>query len=113
MQRQKGNGVFAAEAPEVDPRSPYFAHLRLEEDGEQRDLCLGRATRIESGVRIVDWRHAPISRLFYRYQQGDDYEEQFGGKTRSGVVRARRLGKTCERRVDLAGGEATVELVIE
>jgi DNA helicase-2/ATP-dependent DNA helicase PcrA len=80
----------SAEAPEVDPRSPYFAHLRVEEGGEQRDLCLGRATRIESGIRIVDWRNAPVSRLFYRYQQGDDYEEQFGGRVRNGVVRARR-----------------------
>ena len=80
----------SAEAPEVDPRSPYFAHLRLESNGEERDLCLGRATRIESGVRIVDWRHAPISRVFYRYQQGDEYEEEFGGRTRSGTVVARR-----------------------
>jgi DNA helicase-2/ATP-dependent DNA helicase PcrA len=80
----------SAEAPSVDPRSPYFAHLRLEEAGTERDLCLGRATRIEAGVRIVDWRHAPISRVFYRYQQGDEYEEEFGGRTRSGTIRARR-----------------------
>ncbi|HXK23202.1 MAG TPA: 3'-5' exonuclease [Myxococcota bacterium] len=80
----------SAEAPEVDPRSPYFAHMRLESNGEERDLCLGRATRIESGIRIVDWRHAPISRVFYRYQQGDEYEEEFGGRTRSGTVTARR-----------------------
>ena len=30
-------------APQIDPRSPYFAHLRLLEGGEERDLCLGRA----------------------------------------------------------------------
>jgi DNA helicase-2/ATP-dependent DNA helicase PcrA len=76
--------------PEVDPRSPYFAHLRLREGGRERDLCLGRATCIENGVRIVDWRHAPVSRVFYRYQQGDDYEEEFGGQTRTGEVTARR-----------------------
>jgi DNA helicase-2/ATP-dependent DNA helicase PcrA len=80
----------SAEAPSVDPRSPYFAHLRLEEGGALRDLCLGRATRIEAGVRIVDWRNAPISRVFYRYQQGDDYEEEFGGRAHSGTIRARR-----------------------
>ncbi len=76
--------------PEVDPRSPYFAHLRLHEDGRERDLCLGRATCIEDGVRIVDWRHAPVSKVFYRYQQGDEYEEEFGGRLRSGRVTARR-----------------------
>ncbi|MEM7412662.1 MAG: 3'-5' exonuclease [Myxococcota bacterium] len=76
--------------PEVDPLSPYFAHLRLRENGKERDLCLGRATCVEKGVRIVDWRHAPVSRVFYRYQQGEEYEEEFGGQTRAGEVVARR-----------------------
>ena len=75
---------------QVDPRSPYFAHLRLREGSQERDLCLGRATRIESGLRIVDWRNAPVSRIFYRYQQGEEYSEQFAGRVREGVVSARR-----------------------
>jgi DNA helicase-2/ATP-dependent DNA helicase PcrA len=58
------------ETPRVDPGSPYFAHLRLREGARERDLCLGRATRLDGGLRIVDWRHAPIARLYYRYQQG-------------------------------------------
>lgn len=78
------------ETARVDPRSPYFAHLRLREDEGERDLCLGRATCIERGVRIVDWRNAPISRIFYGYRQGDDYEETFGGRVRTGEVVARR-----------------------
>ncbi|MGI9592496.1 MAG: ATP-binding domain-containing protein, partial [Myxococcota bacterium] len=78
------------EAPKVDPRSPYFGHLRLQENGEVRDLCLGRATCIERGIRIVDWRNAPISRLFYRYDQGEDYEEEIAGHLRVGDVLARR-----------------------
>jgi len=78
------------ETPEVDPRSPYFAHLRLREESGERDLCLGRATCIERGVRIVDWRNAPVSRIFYGYRQGDDYEETFGGRVRTGDVVARR-----------------------
>ena len=78
------------ETAKVDPRSPYFAHLRLREDDQERDLCLGRATCIERGVRIVDWRNAPVSRIFYGYRQGDDYEETFGGRVRTGEVVARR-----------------------
>ena len=78
------------EAPRVDPRSPYFAHMRLEEGGRVRDLCLGKATRLDNGLRIVDWRHAPIAQLFYRYQQGDDYEEDISGRVQRGVVLARR-----------------------
>jgi DNA helicase-2/ATP-dependent DNA helicase PcrA len=74
----------------VDLDSPYFAHLRLRDERGERDLCLGKATRIEEGLRIVDWRNAPISRVFYRYQQGDEYEETMGGRLHTGVVVARR-----------------------
>lgn len=74
----------------VDPDSPYFAHLRLDEDGRTRDVFLGRATRLGRGLRIVDWRNAPISRLFYRYQEGDEYAEEFAGRIREGTVDARR-----------------------
>ena len=66
----------AGNSSPIDPASPYFAHLRLREGGGERDLCLGRSTCIEKGVRIVDWRNAPVSRVFYRYEQGDDYEEE-------------------------------------
>jgi DNA helicase-2/ATP-dependent DNA helicase PcrA len=93
--------------PEVDPDSPYFAHLRLEEDGVSRDLCLGKATRIQRGIRIVDWRNAPISRIFYAYQQGDEYEEEMGDRVVTGEVVARRT-VTIERgelvRVDAPEG---------
>jgi DNA helicase-2/ATP-dependent DNA helicase PcrA len=78
------------DAPIVDPNTPYFAHLRLREDDSERDLCLGRATCIEGGVRIVDWRNAPISRIFYRYRQGEEFEENLAGRLRSGEVVVRR-----------------------
>ena len=78
------------ESPRVDRDSPYFAHLRLREGERTRDVCLGKATRLDNGLRIVDWRHAPIAQLFYRYQQGDDYEEEMSGRTQIGTVEARR-----------------------
>ncbi len=75
----------------VDPDNPYFAHLRLLEGGRTRDVFLGKTTRIGEGLRIVDWRNAPISRLFYRYTQGDDYEEELGNRVHIGEVLARRV----------------------
>ena len=74
----------------IDPARPYFGHMRLEEDGRQRDVFLGKATRLDHGLRIVDWRHAPVSRIFYRYAEGDEYDEEFGERTISGSVMARR-----------------------
>ena len=81
----------AADVARVDPKSPYFAHLRLRENGEERDLCLGKATCLERGVRIVDWRDAPISRIFYSYRQGEEFDEEIAGRERIGEVVVRRM----------------------
>src|SRR5688572_5958135 len=57
--------------PKVDVASPYFGHLRLREDSGEQEILLGKGTHLGGGVAIVDWRHAPVSRLFYRYRQGE------------------------------------------
>lgn len=75
---------------QVSKDSPYFGHLRLREKGKEWDLCLGKATFIQRDVSIVDWRNAPISRVFYRYQQGDEYDESIAGRERTGEVVVRR-----------------------
>lgn len=80
----------ARQAPQIDRESPYFAHMRLQETGSARDILIGKATWVRHGVSIVDWRHAPISRIFYRYQQGDSYEEEIAGRTMSGEIVVRR-----------------------
>ena len=79
-----------AERAEVDPDSPYFAHMRLDEEGRERDVFLGRATRLSHGIRIVDWRNAPISKLFYRYEEGDEYAEEVAERLREGEIKIRR-----------------------
>jgi DNA helicase-2/ATP-dependent DNA helicase PcrA len=74
----------------VDPMKPYFGHLRLKEGTKVRDVYLGKATRLDHGLRIVDWRHAPVSRIFYRHQEGDEYDEEFGDRDVSGEILVRR-----------------------
>lgn len=88
LARQHGRGAALA----VDRRSPYFGHLRLEEEGSRRDVLIGKRTYIApgGGVRIVDWRNAPVSRLFYQYREGEDYRERFGSREVQGLVLARR-----------------------
>jgi len=81
----------AGTARRVDLASPYFAHLCLREGNQERHLCLGRATCIERGIRIVDWRDAPISKIFYSYKQGDEYDEEIAGRERIGEVVSRRM----------------------
>lgn len=94
----------------INPENPYFGHLRLEEKGRGvRDVLIGRTTYIDpkEGIRIVDWRHAPVSQLYYRYEEGAEYEEVFGEREVEGQVLVRRTVTISEgelRRVDAAQG---------
>jgi DNA helicase-2/ATP-dependent DNA helicase PcrA len=76
----------------IDIASPYFAHMRLSEGGKGRDVMIGKRGFIDRGanVQIVDWRNAPISRIYYRYEEGDDYEEEIAGRRVDGIVEVRR-----------------------
>lgn len=80
-------------APLPDPSAPYFAHLRLRSADGVRDYLLGRTSFADTsaGVRVIDWRYAPIAKVFYCYAEGDPYEEWFGERLAEGTVEARRL----------------------
>lgn len=94
LRAQRGKGVVGT----ADPACPYFAHLRLEEEPpnggkpKRRDLLIGNKSYVDtaSGIRIVDWRNAPVSKIFYRYVEGDDYEEELGDRLVEGKVVIRR-----------------------
>jgi DNA helicase-2/ATP-dependent DNA helicase PcrA len=102
MERMQGIALTGADLQTIliDPASPYFGHLRLREqvqtrDGTrtlERDVFIGRATYVDPKTRInvVDWRHAPVSQLYYRYSEGSDYEETFGGRDVEGEILVRR-----------------------
>ena len=97
----------ARDKPVVDPDSPYFAHLGLRDKRGDRDLFLGRATRLDGPVRIVDWRNAPISGVFYRYREGEEFEEAVGDIVLEGRINARRTVRIARGqllRVDAAQG---------
>ena len=99
VRAHRGKGVTGS----VDRKSPYFGHLRLEETVHQRgskgpgkprrrDVLIGSRQYVDAaaGIRIVDWRNAPVSRIFYRYRESDAYEETLGDQPVEGEVEARR-----------------------
>lgn len=107
--------VGGAKALPVDISSPYFAHMVLRQgpvgaaDERRRDVLVGKRGFIDrrSNVQIVDWRNAPISQVYYRYDEGDDYEEAVDGRTLSGVVEVRRnvsIAKAKLRRIGAPQG---------
>lgn len=99
LRAHRGKGTVGA----ADRRSPYFGHLRLEETffargsrgpgkERRRDVLVGSRQYLDAaaGIRIVDWRNAPVSRIFYRYREGDSYEETLGDQPVEGAVVSRR-----------------------
>ncbi len=100
LRGQRGRSISGS----VDRTTPYFGHMRLEEvipaaerrpgmpPKRRRDVLIGARSYVDSGegIRIVDWRHAPVSRIYYRYAEGDDYEEQLGDRVIEGSMLTRR-----------------------
>lgn len=99
VRAHRGKGATGS----VDRKTPYFGHLRLDETvlarggkgpgkERRRDVLVGSRQYLDAaaGVRIVDWRNAPVSRIFYRYREGDSYEETLGDQPVEGEVSARR-----------------------
>lgn len=92
MNTQRAIMGLRKEDPLPDPRSPYFAHLCLEEKGKRRDVLLGHQSFLEFRQSpITDWKHAPVSRIFFSYREGEDYEEEFPGRIAKGTVVKRRV----------------------
>lgn len=67
---------------------PYFARLVVEEENEgsprQFEYKIGFAANPD--CRIIDWRKAPISKLYYEYRESDEYSEEIQGRERTGKV---------------------------
>jgi len=75
-------------------KQPYFARVITDEDGKEVEFFLGTTSFPKH--RIVDWRKAPISQLYYNYKQGEEFDEAIQGKDRLGTIKLRRGYKGIE-----------------
>ena len=67
---------------------PYFARVITMEEKRDVEFRLGTASFPEQ--RIIDWRKAPISKLYYDYREGDEFAETIQGQEREGFIQLRR-----------------------
>jgi len=79
--------------------SPYFGIIGIRDNDTRignKEYLIGKQSLMDGNrVAIVDWRKAEISRLFYDYEQGEEYLETIQGKDREGVlVRKDKVGIT-------------------
>jgi len=73
---------------------PYFARVITKEEGREVEFRLSTASFPQE--RIIDWRKAPISKLYYDYKEGDDFSEMIQGREREGTITLRRSFKGVE-----------------
>ena len=73
--------------------TPYFAHIVLSEKNRVRNLLIGNQNCFSTHLPcpIVDWKNAPISKIFYRYREGDEYVEDIGERELEGELIKRRM----------------------
>ncbi len=67
---------------------PYFARVVTQEGGREIEFKLSTASF--PAQRIIDWRKAPISKLYYDYRQGEEFAETIQGQEHEGLVTLRR-----------------------
>jgi DNA helicase II / ATP-dependent DNA helicase PcrA len=78
---------------EKQQQRPYFARFEIEEEapsGSMRASEFKIGYRANPAARIVDWRQAPLARLYYEYQEGEEFSETIRDREREGVVTLRR-----------------------
>lgn len=70
-----------------DQSSPYFGYMKIEQEGKEKEMFIGHCGLNESGLdqKIVDWKRAPIAKVFYQYDSGEDFDleledREVGGK---------------------------------
>ncbi len=94
-------------ANKINPNSPYFGHIKIEEENStEREILIGTASMISPDLPcvIVDWKKAPISMLFYRYCEDDEFSERIGDRVMEGLL-------TLKRTLRIKGGElASIQL---
>ena len=86
---------LAARRPEPLPSSdsPYFAHIQVREGHILKDYLLGYRSFLSSysKIPVIDWRQAPLARIFFEYREGDEYEVEIHGKIRKGDLIQRNI----------------------
>lgn len=74
-------------------KAPYFAYIKVKEGETEKQYLLGYASFISvySPYSIIDWRNAPLARIFFEFRVGDDYEVELPGRVARGIVLERSI----------------------
>jgi len=71
-------------------QSPYLAGVIINDEDPRigrKHLLFGKQSLVDgSRVIVVDWRKAEISKLYYDWEEGEEYEDDIGDRERTGII---------------------------
>ncbi len=69
---------------------PYLAGITIRDDDPKigrKHILLGKQGLIDgSKVVVTDWRKSQVSKLYYEWEEGEEYEDEIGDRERSGTI---------------------------
>lgn len=71
-----------------DPSSPFFGHMKIEQDGKVKDVFIGHIafSHRSTTFKVIDWKKAPIARIFYQYSENDEFTFDLDERTIEGTI---------------------------
>lgn len=71
--------------------NPYFGRIVIEEETPRgpktSEYKIGKYTNLEAN--ILDWKTSPLARIFYEYEEGEEFLEEIRDRERSGILKKR------------------------
>lgn len=71
-----------------DQNSPFFGHMKIEQDKKLKDIYLGHVSLMheEMDFKIIDWKRAPLAKVFYQYDEGEEFDFDVEDRTVEGKI---------------------------
>lgn len=79
---------FSTHVSLPDPTSPFFGHMKIEQDGKVKDVFIGHTafSHRSTTFKVIDWKKAPIARIFYQYSENDEFTFDLDERTIEGTI---------------------------
>lgn len=85
--------------------TPYLAGIAIHDNDSaigRKHILLGKQSlMLGNRVMVTDWRKAEISKLYYEWEEGEEYEDDIGERERSGTIE-KKIAYGIARRVLLS-----------
>ena len=95
MHNQQSLAQRTKPAPLPNDKAPYFGSMTLNEGGKLRTILVGHTPLLSSfcDYPIIDWRSAPLAKIFFQYREGEEFEVELPGRMAHGTLEQRNIAR--------------------